>query len=87
MPGTPPLTLTPHAIEGDRHANPGWLAASGIACLFGRHWPTAALSATGGGHRRCRCADCGRPMERMADGRWRTVSPAVWRGAGAIGSR
>lgn len=67
--------------ENDRHAGPGWLAASGIACQLGQHWPAAALSAGWAGHRHSECADCGRAMARAADGRWRISRHAAGTGA------
>lgn len=54
----------------DSHAGPGWLAASGIACLLGRHWPVAAIRPGREDDSRSRCVDCGTAMERQLDGRW-----------------
>ncbi|WP_156678129.1 hypothetical protein [Sphingomonas profundi] len=62
----------------DRHDGPGWLAASGLACLIGRHWPAAALVAGGAGHRVSICADCGRPMVRSADNGWIAQPFPAW---------
>jgi hypothetical protein len=59
------------------------LAAMKIACLFGRHWPAAALSPFREAVRTSECIDCKIGMKKSADGVWRaaphrTDNPRPW---------
>lgn len=48
-----------------------------LACLFGRHWPAAALSDAPviEGYQSSHCADCGAAMEKTGRADWRARDP------------